>query len=388
MTIFSRNDSYIGLDIGTSSMKLVELKKEGKDALRLVTYASASAVNSLMEGQGEEAVARTATIVREMARKSSASATNVVVALPSLSVFSTVVSLPEMNEKDMEQAINYAAKNYVPSPLEEVVLGWTPIIDKKKVTVTVKEEKGKANEKKQSEGDPKKEDNKEDDKGDVNRLKERKNMDIFLTAAPKDLVNRYSTVVDRIGLKLVAMEIESFPLSRSLLKDNPDPVLMVDIGDLATGFSVVENGYLRINQSIDMGGRNITESIVTKLGISYEMAEMRKQETGLLSVGQDDSLKMAMSPILRDIIDKGSNLRYLFERKRKKKISKVVLIGGGANLKGLSEFWGEIFGVPAEVGNPWKGIRIPAVLNDRLRILGPSFAVAVGLALREFEQSE
>lgn len=382
MAIFSRNDSYIGLDVGTSSIKLVELKKEGRDALRLVTYASASGANSLMQGEGNEAIARTATIVREMMRKSSATATNAVVALPSLSVFSTVVSLPEMNEKDMEQAINYSAKNYVPSPLEEVVLGWTPIVEKK-VTLKVREE-----DEEKPQNPDKEVEKKEEDKKDVERLTERKNMDVFLTAAPKDLVGRYSAVVDRLGLKLVAMEIESFPLSRSLLKDTSEPVLMVDIGDLATGFSVVENGYLRINQSVDMGGKNITEAIVARLGISYEEAEKRKQETGLLPVNGDDSLRVAMGPILRDIIDKSSNLRYLFERKRKKKISKVVLIGGGANLKGLSEFWTEVFGVAAEVGNPWKGIRVPAVLNERLRILGPSFAVAVGLALREFEQSE
>lgn len=396
MSIFSRRASFVGLDIGTSSVKLVELKREGKDAVRLATYALASGANPLVEGKDTDAVARTATLIRGMLRRSQASSIDVVAALPSLSVFSAVLTMPEMSERDIEQAVVFAARNYVPSPLKDVVLGWTVIEDREgavspapvavpstsapTVTGTPGASPAASGAPPAPAGAPPAPAGKA-----PLRPQTRRTQEVFLTAAPKDLVQRYSAVVERLGLRLVALEIESFPLSRSLLAGDVRSVLLVDIGDRATSFSVVDRGYLRLNQSIDIGGAQLTTAIVQRTGLPSEEADKRKRGEGLKSGGAAGE---AMKPVLRDIIERSQNLRRLFEQKSKRQVHRVVLIGGGANLPGLPAFWSEVSGLPAEVGNPWKGIRVPAVLSDHLRILGPSFAVAVGLALREFEQKK
>ncbi len=391
MAIFSHKDSYIGLDIGTSSIKLVELQKDRDKSVRLVTYAYAKGVQSLAEGQSNDSVARLATIVREVSRRAGVTGANIIAALPSLSVFSTVLTLPQMNDTELEKAVVYAAKNYVPTPLKDVVLGWTVIRDNKE-GAAARVSKGsifsraeslvKAPFKKEERGD----EETSQEETQVRRNLARHDTEVFLTAAPKELVQRYSSVVERLNYSLIALEVESFPLSRSLLKNEKAPAMLVDIGDLATNFSIVENSYLRINQSANIGGASMTDAIVAKFGISREQAEEKKLQTG---IGQgDEAASNAIRPVVRDIIERGVNLQRLFERRSRKSLGKIVLIGGGANLRGLPEFWKETTGLPTEVGNPWKGIRVPAVLNNKLLSMGPSFSVAVGLALREFEQSE
>ena len=397
MAFFSRRESFVGLDIGTASMKLVELTREGKDSVRLTTYASAKGVNQLVEGGDGDAVARTATLLREMLRRSQASSIDIVAALPSLSVFSAVLTLPEMSERDIEQAVVFAARNYVPSPLKDVVLGWTVIEDHEGTVARLPvaaspppPTSAAASPAASPAGAgetplPPPEPLPGAPAPRAMQPKTRKTKEVFLTAASKDLVQRYSAVIERLNLRLVALEIESFPLSRSLLAGDTQSVLLVDIGDRATSFSIVDRGYLRLNQSIDMGGAALTTAITQKLGLSFEEADKRKRGEGLKSPGPAAE---AMKPVLRDTIERAQNLRRLYEQKSKRQLHRVVLIGGGANLPGLPAFWSEAASLPVEVGNPWKGIRLPTVLSDHLRVLGPSFAVAVGLALREFEEKK
>lgn len=368
MAFFSKRESFIGLDIGTSSIKIVELSRDRKEGIRLSTYASAKSSLSLSQ-INEESVAKIAIITHEMLRRSGVSATATVAALPNLSVFSTVISLPEMNERDLEKAVILAAKNYVPTPLKDVVLGWTVMKEPAK-TITLSEKEG------------------EDDKGKPHHQLAHKNSEVFLTAASKDLVQNYSAVIERLNLNLVALEIESFPISRSLLGSSKEPVLLVDIGDLSTNFSIVDNGYLRINQSTDVGGDAITKTIATKLNISEDEAEQRKCQLGLGQDGADNGLAAAAKIVIKDIIERSVNLRRIFERKSNRSVTRTILIGGGANLKNIVKYWEEVSGLPTEVGNPWRGIKVAPVLSNKLLAIGPSFAVAVGLALREFEISE
>lgn len=375
MSLFSRRESYLGLDIGTSSVKLVELVREGRSGVRLSTYAVANGTIPLGEGSDGDAIARIAMLLRAMAERAQVTSENVVAALPSLSVFSSVITLPNMSGRDLDQAVTLAAKNYVPSPLKDVVLGWTTIEDAIPAASGSKATPPSGSPQPTLPPAP-----------TSPPVKERKHLDIFLTAAPKDLVQRYSSVIERLNYRLVALEVESFPLSRSLLGKDMDPALLVDIGDRATSFSIVDRGYLRLNQSVDIGGATLTLAVTQRTGLSAEAADQKKRSSGLLG-GTADAVSEAMRPVVRDLIERARNLRRLYEQKSLRSLRRVVLIGGGANLPALPAVWTEMTGLPTVVGNPWSSIIVPAQLQDRLRTLGPSFAVAVGLALREFEQA-
>ena len=473
LNLFRAPTSGIGIDLGTSYAKVVQLAGDSK-GISLTTYVFAREPNMLVDHGATDAVGREAVLLRAMMQRAGVGRSPIVAALPILSVFSTVLQLPEMPERDMDAAVKIAAQSYVPSPLQDVVLGWTPI-GKPHETEPVQESAAQGMDLSAikppkttpitpairsspvqattpgaqrfsppsagvpgqsfsaaaggapgvhaglSEGAPLRlppetgpqDGGKGAPDGALQRIRgaspketpdgagrpvRRKVQDVFLTAAPRDLVSRYTALFDRLGVRLEALEVESFPLVRSLLPGEERPVLIVDLGDRTTSFSVVDGGYLRLNQAMDAGGAALTAAIETKLSLSREEAEKKKHTEGLSRPGSgphsrlqtgtpQTALAAAIQPVLNEIIQRGDVLRRLYERKRGRALARIILIGGGARLLGIAEFWTEASGLPTEVGNPWRGIMVPKVLTERLRVLGPSFAVAAGLALRPFRKT-
>lgn len=364
MAFFHRSPSIsLGLDIGTSSIKLVELTKN-KRGIRLSNYASAKNTNALTNNTAQDAVARTATIIRAMMDRAGTKSSEIMAALPSLSVFATVIRLPQMSQQDLEQAIPNAAKRYVPANIDDVSLGWT-LIEKKEEKQGIGR-KSLFNLKKQQ------------------TPESAEAQEIFLTAAPRDLVQRYIEVIERLRVKLSALEIESFPLARSLLREETRPTLLVDIGDLASTFSIVDEGFLRLNQSIDVGGAALTQAIIKATGLSEEEAEKRKIMFGLEGSDQVNKSQVvdAMRPILHSMMERSKSFSRLYEQRSKRRVQGIVLIGGGARLRGLSQFWQDVSGMQTTIGNPWGGITVPAELSETVTQMGPLFSAAVGLALR------
>lgn len=393
----ARSTTGLGIDLGTSSVKVVQLESV-RGAIALATYASASYENVLLGGKDGNAVGATALLLRAMLDRIGVEKTPVVASLPVLSVFSTVVELPDMPEKDMEAAVTMAARSYVPSPIADVVLGWTRIGPPRTAVPAglpaalpaAPPEGLPARERRLP---PRRLEPPTESQGVVtgHALRAspvaRRVQEVFLTAAPRDIVSRYTEVFDQLGVTLGALEVESFPLARSILIGEQRPVLLVDLGDRTTSFSIVEGGYLRLNQAMDLGGSHLTKTIAEKERLPLEVAEERKRQAGMSRRDGDKAASAALKPPLTELIQRGEVLRRLYERKRSRGVARVILIGGGARLPGLPSFWQELTGLPVEVGNPWRNVRCPPVLTERLRSLGPSFAVAVGLALRPFERA-
>ncbi|TSC72836.1 MAG: type IV pilus assembly protein PilM [Parcubacteria group bacterium Gr01-1014_38] len=404
MRLFRHRPSVgIGVDFGTSSVKVVELVR-GRSGFRLVTYAVTRQPNLLLDNNAPDSVPRAAVLLRAMFQRAHVSHGEVAAALPVLSVFSTVLELPQMPERELSSAVTFMAKNYVPSPLTEVVLGWLTIGPPEDLNRSAPAESAPVGEGQGSSsfarlgtgaaaaprpvaGAP---------LSPTRSLEIRKIQEVFLTAAPRELVGRYTALFERLNLRLAALEVESFPLARSLIRGDRRPILLVDLGDRTTSFSIVERGYLRLNQAIDVGGEAITNAIAKKLSLPIDQAEQRKRAEGLSSsaeagaAGTSDigsSIAAILRPLVMEIITRAEVVRRLYERKSHRALAAVQLIGGGARLPQLAAFWTSVTGVPCEVGNPWRGISVPAPLTEHLRRLGPSFSVAVGLALRPFEES-
>lgn len=420
MSLFRNRTTGIGVDLGTSTLKVVELT-EDKGNIALASYAIAQQPNVLVESGRTDAVGQMAVILREVFNRASISRGQVYAALPILSVFSTVLELPAMPDRDLESAVTFAARSYVPSLLTDVVLGWTPVGEPReaggtqRAAATPAVPVGPGNAPAPPPGAPPppvraavtpapappptaapgssptltvehlRPPPATEQRVPIKRPQTRKIQEIFLTAAPRDLVDRYTQLFERLDIEIAALEVESFPLARSLLQGETRPAMIIDFGDCTTSFSVVDEGYLRVNQAVDMGGDSLTKAITEKLSISYEEAEERKRTEGLGGRDASGPVAAAMRPILSELIERGETLRRLYERKRARTIGRIILIGGGALLPGLSPFWNQATGLPAEVGNPWRGVGVPSALTDVLRDLGPAFAVAVGLALRPFE---
>lgn len=366
MALFGSPNSYIGVDLGTSTSKIVELL-DRKRRVELTTYAESNNRNILVNppSGNQEAIDATVVALRAMMDRAGTVSDSAIAALPGGVVFSTVLMLPRIPEAEMEQAVRFAARDVVPADIDEMVLGWSRVGSQPHMATDTVPIKSGNEEEQAAQGD-----------GPV---------PVFITAAPKDVVDRYIAVFEKLQMSLLSLEVETFPLVRSLLTPGAPATLLVDIGSRATTFHIIDGGIPRVSHTIDFGGYDVTKSLASSLNISEEEAEEAKVSLGI-GDEQDEDTRTAILQLIERQSGKAKDLLELYERKESKKISKAILIGGGANLKGLCAHWEKEFSLQAVVGNPWKGLSYPGKLEGVLTDIGPRFGVAVGLALRGFAQ--
>jgi type IV pilus assembly protein PilM len=246
-----------------------------------------------------------------------------------------------MKDEELGNAIHFEARRHVPLPLAEVTLDW--------------------------------------------QLLERtqdKRARILLVAVPKEVVNYYQEIARLAELKLVALEAEVFGNIRAYLAEEKDPVVLVDVGSNTTTVSVVAKNMVRLSQSINVGGNGFTERIAQSLSLEYTEAEEEKIAKGI-------HLTQGNVRILLPVVDLiTTELRRVlegFERQRIGQVGKIVLAGGTAKLPGLVDYFEKQFGKRTEIINPFRGVAYPPLLEGVIKDMGPSYAVAVGMALRGFE---
>lgn len=362
MALFGSPRSYLGLDIGTSALKVVELL-DRRRTIEVAAYAEANVPNILINPAGNEqdAIRRVANVVTRMLDEAGVIGDAVVAALPSGIVFSTVLQLPDIPDEDLDRAVHFAARDVVPADLDDMVLGWSRL------------------------GAPPHMDGQDDtgvpDAAVPAATKAGTLLPIFITAAPKDVVNRYTTLMEILKLELVALEVETFPLVRSLLPTPSDSALIVDIGDQATTYHIIDRGTPRLSHTIDHGGGKITQAIADAMSVSLEEAHQLKVRHGLRDTAPAPALQ-AMQSAVAELVTQAQRLTGLYQDKSGRSIAKTILIGGGAKLGALAEGWTKAGGGSAKVGNPWRGLSYPKGVEAHLNESGPMFAVAVGLAQR------
>lgn len=346
MAIFGNPTSYVGLDIGASSIKLIELI-DRRRRIEVATYAQANFPNILFtpENNEQDAARRTAIVIKQMLDRAHVAADGVIAALPSSMIFSTVIHIPPTEPTSLEKAVKAGARDVIPASLDDMVLGWSQL-------------------------------SRETTNGTI---------PVFLTAAPQAVVARYKEAISLAGLDLVALEVETFSLARALAPHDPEPVMIVDIGESATTFDVVENGSPRLSHSVDIGGRAITLAIASTMGMAADAAEQKKVSEGLS--GASASHHVAALTTLEKIARRASAVADRFADEAGRVVTRSILVGGGARLKGIDKAWEALVHQPTTIGNPWRGLTYPAGLTDFVEESGSTYAVAVGLARRGFEQS-
>lgn len=366
MALFGDTSATVGIDIGTSSLKLVELVNRRR-RIEVATYAQAEVTNVLVDPSEDEAKAISfmADLLARMMEQAEVSSDIAIAALPSSVVFSAVIPMPQIPEKEMDKAVQFAARDIVPADLDDMVLGWSRV----------------ASDPHMSTDDPAS--HAPEEKSGAIQLpgKSDQPVPVFITAAPQVVVNRYLAVMRKLKLRLLALEVETFPLVRSLLQDAAGSALIVDIGDLATTFHIIDAGTPRVSHTMDFGGHEITAAIAQAMGVAIDKAEAAKAAGGVTAKA-GDAQRQATESAVRKQAAKAKNLLALYQQKEQRAIKRTVLIGGGANLPGLKEFWTKEVGHETQIGNPWRGLSYPQQLESRLQILGPTYGVAVGLAMR------
>lgn len=389
MDLFGKKKKdFLGVDIGTSSIKIVQLTKEGNKA-KLVTYGMIDVDTDIIRNKTPETIKLIAQALEKIIERSRVSTKICSTALPTFSVFNSVISLPQMTKSDLASAVKWEAKKFIPFPIEDMILDWK-IINSNNSLVKNKIDSNSDKKTGLSKLFSKYKDQEENLELDENNKKESNFIKtdsrfnrILLTAAPKNLVNMYVQIFKELNLNLFSLEVESFAMTRSLISDENACSMIVDIGSVTTDVCVTENGLPILNRSIEVGGNIMTESIAKSLNISFDRAEQFKQDFGLTTSSEGvnnvpKAIEETLSPMVNEI-------KYVFDLYKKQgngKIDSVILSGGSAYLPSLVDYLSKVLDTNVYIGDAWHKIMYPKELKPVLDEIGPRFSVAVGLALR------
>lgn len=365
---FLRQQRYLGVDIGTSSIKIVELTKE-KDTYRLENYGEIkfSEKEEPMEVYRQSPLKmldeEVAGLLKKIMEDTGISATQAAFALPVFSSFSTIIELPPMPKEDMEKAIQFEARQYVPIPISEVSID----------SLVIGEEKKKHEDQKVPGSN-----------GDAQQAQrpKKKHLEVLLVAVPNEIKKKYQHIAELAELELVALEMETFPMARALLKGNQAISIVVDLGARSTDICIVDDGFVRISHNLEFSGVDITKAYASFTGVGYAEAEVKKKVIGLnLTPGQLSEAK-ELTGVVDGIIGETERIIHSYFNKTGRQVQQVVLAGGVSRMPGFIERFHAQLSLPVVVGNPFEGLLYPKELTKTLDDIGPTFAVAVGLAMR------
>lgn len=354
--------SYLGIDLGATSIKIVELKEEAGRP-RLLTYGYTEQAAGYPEKEFTDTPERSVGLIKQVCAKARTISKQAVAALPSASVFSSVINIPAVPGKDLAAAVQWEAKKIIPLPLEEMILDWKVLTQEGENGATPATEPVAPTAVKTTQ--------------------------VLLTAAAKTMVKKYLDIFKGAGLSLVSLETETFALIRSLIGIDKSTAVLVDMGAASTTISIVDNGVPYLNRSLNIGGLTITKEISASLGIDINQAEQMKYDVGMAGAGVGQGgvpkiVERGLSMLLNEI-KYCSNIYQSQEGIKGRRIEKIVLTGGGSLMPNFADYLSTALNTRVFIGNPWARVVYPEELKPILDQVGPKFSVAIGLAMRELE---
>ncbi len=358
--ISGKKGSVLGIDIGSSAIKVIQLgERNGKVVLE--NYGELALGPYAGVGVGQ-ATALTKPKIKEalvdIIREADIKGTHAILSIPMGSTLLSLIELPRVDRKQINSMIPLEARKYIPVPVSEVVLDWWVL--------------------------PRQDDRV--DTGDVEKGEEYKydKMEVLLAAIHNDTIDKYKDIKSSLDLTSSSFEIDIFSVIRSSVGRDNSVVLVVDMGAGTTKLAVVDFGILRMQHIINMGSQDISVTISKLLKIDIDDAEEMKREQGLTG-SNAEAVEAARVP-LNHIMSEINKVIASYRKKHSRPITRIVLTGGGVLLKGFAEFAQKSINVPVEMGEPFSRIETPVFLKDTLKIAGPEFAVAIGLAVKAIQE--
>jgi type IV pilus assembly protein PilM len=353
--MFSRSKGIVGLDIGSSSIKVMELR-EGKRGYQLQHFG---VVPLQSEAIVDGAFMNTGAIVDaivDLLQKEKIKTKDVVTSVSGHSVIIKKISLPQMTEEELEESIQWEAEQYIPFDINDVnmdvqILG--------------------------------------EDETDVGQMK------VILVAAKKDIINDYTQAITEAGLNPVIMDVDCFAIENMFqLNYQSEPgqtVVLANIGASIININILKNGVSAFTRDINMGGNQFTEEIQKQLNVSYEEAEALKLggELGGPSDTTEAIIPQEVGGIIRSVSETLASeiqrsLDFYAATSVEDQVSKIYLSGGTSKIPGLTSTIEGKLNIPTEIVNPFRAIEIDEKRFDmnHLQEIAPMAAVSVGLAVR------
>jgi len=347
----SEEQRAIGIDIGKSAIKVVQIKT-GDSQPVLETYGALAVGPYVNKAVGETAdlsVDQTVNALTDLMREAKTSTNQGGIAIPFHSTLMNLMELPQVEEEELQKMVPIEARKYIPVSMSEVQLDWSRI-----------------DEDVEEEGD---------------------SIKILTVAIHNDVINRYQKIVTKADLNALFFEVEIFSTMRSVMPEETEPVMIFDMGSANTKLYMIENRAVHSTHTINQGSQSLTYAIADALDVDKESAEMLKRGMQPQGQTQDRSreVRTAIAPIFDQIFSEAVHFLKNHESENGKEIQRVMLVGGGVKYQHFAELAEKQFEAPVEYGNPFDRLQAPSFLGDTLRETGPEFAVATGIALRQLQ---
>lgn len=343
------NKKPFGLDIGATTIKAVFLEgqKDGyiyKSSIIAPTPPKGMLSESPLD---EEEMAQS---IRKIVNEANIDSKYVNVALPENQVYTKVLEMPILSDRELASAIYWEAEQYIPVPLTNITLTWNVLKRPNHPTTADK-------------------------------------MEVLMVGAPTMLVKKYQKIITMAGFAINSMETEILSTLRSLvLGENFPPTLIISIGAVSTSFAIVRNATMVLTYSMSVGGAAINRAIATDFGLTSVQAEEYKKVYGVSGKSLGGKIGLATEPILKAILTEVKKSLAFYSQKYKEEgpIRQILLCGGTAKLPGIDIFFANNSGIETAIANPWKVLSSQSIPKEVLDNAS-DFIIAVGLAMRNYE---
>lgn len=341
MALFAGETNYFGLDVGTTAVRLVQLKKGG-DKPYLVTYDSVAIPGEVGLSDSAKDMEQVAALIKQLVSQSGVSTKNVVAGLPTSKIFAAVINTPALSEAELNKAVKYQAEQYIPMAVDQVKLSHAV----------------------------------------VGQSADGKQQEVLLVAAPNSVTDKYTQMMQKAGLDLIALEVNALAATRAVLAPN-DTALVLDLGGMNSDITIVHQGGPKLMRSVATGGMAMVKSVAKGLGVDDTQAQQVMANMGLTPGKMEDQIPKALKTTLTMItgeIDK--SVKFFNSHYPDVKLARMVLTGASSNMPGLAQYLADNTGLSVILGSPWQNVAYPAAEQQKLMSASDQYAVAVGLAMR------
>jgi type IV pilus assembly protein PilM len=344
MDILSGVSDFFGLDIGTSSVRVVQLKGTGA-VKALYTYGAMPVDGNIAMSDAKGDQQKLAQAIVQLCKQAGITTKNVAVGVPSNRVFTTVIDMEKLSPAELAKTIRYQADSFIPTPLAESKIDWALLGDSPK--------------------DPTK-------------------VEVLLSSVANSYVEAKLDMLEAVGFNVIAFEPDTFAVMRAVVAPEATaPEMVLDVGARSTDLVIVVNGAPRLTRSIPVGTEAIIRSAIAGLGVDATQATQFVYKFGISKDKLEGRVYNAIINVVDNLVNEvEKSIQFFQGRYPTLKMERIVVTGGASTLPEFPLYIANKFGVNVEIGNAWRNVSFPASRQNELLSVSNHFGVAAGLAER------
>jgi type IV pilus assembly protein PilM len=342
MNFLGVNSDFFGLDIGSTAVRLVELRAGNPKALLKYAYVPLDSTVALSDAKADQQ--KLAQTIAQLVSQAHVATKNVAVGIPSGRVFTTVADVDRLPNAELAKAIKYQADSLIPTPLAESKVDWALLGD-----------------------------------SPADKTKQ----EILLTSVPNKFVEDRLDMLESIGLNVVAFEPDNLAMARALSAADGGAQLLLDVGHRATDLVIMLGGSPHLTRSIPTGVEAIVRAAAQGLNVDQKQAEQFVFKFGLSKEKLEGQVFQAINgtvDLLATEVEK--SIKFFQTRYTSNKVERIIVTGGASIIPEFPLYLANKFSVSVEIGNAWRNVSFGQDRQNELLAISNQFSVAVGLAER------